>query len=171
MGEQANLPDHLVGFAIYWVKTILGSGNFPGLGLLAGILWAQEELLDSDSDSPPAYDQLAPDQGPFPGALGKVVHPVGVVIGDPRAEPQPWTSARDAAAGNRRYDFIVDRGAQVWWPGDTPTTGAGGGLGYRGRWGPVVTSDPSGRRAGMSFPEFWRSFLLAFADGKAKKIL
>jgi hypothetical protein len=33
-----------------------------------------------------------------------------------------------------------------------------------------VTNDPARRRSGMAFPDFWKSFFLAFADGKAKSI-
>ena len=43
--------------------------------------------------------------------------------------------------------------------------------GYQGRWGPRVESDPFSRRAGMRFPMFWRTFFLALADGKDKKVL
>ena len=56
---------------------------------------------------------------------------------------------------------VVERGSQVWWPGESP------GSGYRGRWGPRVANDPFGRRAGMRFPDFWRMFFLAFAIGKS----
>ena len=56
---------------------------------------------------------------------------------------------------------VVERGRQVWWPGDSP------GSGYRGRWGPRVANDPFGRRAGMRVPDFWRMFFLAFAIGKS----
>jgi hypothetical protein len=31
-----------------------------------------------------------------------------------------------------------------------------------------VQTDPLSRRAGMQFPDFWKMFLLAVADGKTK---
>ena len=54
----------------------------------------------------------------------------------------------DLTIDGRRYDFIVDRSTQPWWPGDFNQGG------YMGRWGPRVETDPFGRRAGMRFPGF-----------------
>ena len=62
-------------------------------------------------------------------------------------------------AVGRKYDFIVNRRDQVWWPSDDGTAG------YRGRWGQRVTSDPLPHRAGVRFPEFWKMFLIALEHG------
>jgi hypothetical protein len=158
-----------IGLYVLLAKMVMAGFQFPGLGHIAGAWWGMQEFLDSDSE-PVNHDQPAPDQGPSPGNLGRVLHPAGLTISEPGAHLQPWKSARDVSVDGRRYDFIVDRARQVWWPGDTPTTGFEGGPGYRGLWGPAVTNDPHRRRSGMAFPDFWKSFFLAFADGKAKSL-
>lgn len=104
----------------------------------------------------PGGDQAAPDVTGGPGNLGKVIYPKSLSVAEPGAELVPW-SADKAAIDQRKYDFIVDRSAQVWWPN------LDGGPGYRGRWGPRVSVDPFDRRAGMRFPEFWRMFFVAYA--------
>ena len=100
---------------------------------------------------PPAGDNAMPDVTGQPGS-NQFVRPKSVppqnVIGA-GTELGTWQST------------VVDRGKQVWWPGDSP------GSGYRGRWGPRVANDPFGRRAGMRFPAFWRMFFLSYAIGKA----
>jgi hypothetical protein len=76
------------------------------------------------------------------------------------ANLQDWLSQQGfVSPDGRRSDFIVDRNSQLWWPGDFQG-------GYQGRWGPRVEADPFDRRAGMKFPTFWRSFFIAFANGK-----
>jgi hypothetical protein len=80
------------------------------------------------------------------------VHPIGTV--PPEASGgrgQPWRSDK-LDLGNRRYDYLVDRDAQIFWAGDPALPG------YPGRWGPPVEADPQPRRAGMRFPKFWRMF-------------
>ena len=74
-----------------------------------------------DDIANPVLDALAPDQGPALGALGIVVHPVGLSITEPGGQLKRWTSERDVQLDSRAYDFVVDRPRQVWWPGDTPT--------------------------------------------------
>ena len=96
---------------------------------------------------------------------GKTVQPAGVTVPDAGRDVQNWTSVRNLTIDGRRYDFIVDRSTQPWWPGDFNQGG------YLGRWGPRVETDPFGRRAGMRFPAFWRLFFLAFANGKASGAL
>jgi hypothetical protein len=83
-----------------------------------------------------------------------VVHPATVNLNDPGAEFVPWSADQGLIIDGRTYDFIVNRENQVWWPSDD------GHSGYRGRWGPRVTNDPLARRAGMRFPEFWRTFFV-----------
>lgn len=72
-----------------------------------------------------------------------------------------WAARQNLSVNGRRYDFIVDRATQVWWPSD------GGETGFRGRWGQQVTSDPLGRRSGPRFPDYVTMFLKALAAGDA----
>jgi len=72
-------------------------------------------------------------------------------------------SKAGATIGGKPYDHLVDRDKQPWWPSDSGLSG------YQGRWGPQVESDPFSRRAGMRFPTFWRTFFLAFVNGKDAK--
>lgn len=146
-------------FSAFVAKTF-GGNLFGPLGFVAGMVWA---LLKGNA---PGYgitpavalgDQPTPDTGPEPGDLGKVVHPTTVTISDAGAQPQPWVANQNVPVGTRRYDLLVDRAIQVWWPSDD------GSSGFRGRWGPRVEGDPVGRRAGMRFPPFWRMFFEAFA--------
>lgn len=157
---------------LFWLKVAVGGWGFGALGALAGLIWG---IVEVEEEGEPfgiqSSDPAADDVGPTLGNLGTVIHPVGVTISDPGAKLEPWTSAQGLQIGTRRYDFLVDRQKQAWWPGDTETGGAGGGPGYRGLFGPAVAHDPNGRRRGMEFPEFWRSFFLALADGKEQKIL
>ena len=74
-------------------------------------------------------------------------------------------SKTGATICGKPYDHLVDHDKQPWWPSDSGLSG------YQGRWGPRVAGDPFGRRAGMRFPTFWRTFFLALADGKDTKVL
>lgn len=108
----------------------------------------------------------APDQTGQPGNW-KVVRPKNVDVPDAGQDVQDWQSAQGLDIGGRRYDFLVDRARQVWWPadpGDHTTS-------YLGRWGSRVIDDPFGRRAGMRFPLFWKMFFLALVKGKAAGVL
>ena len=75
----------------------------------------------------------------------------------------PW-AVKVTSDGDRRYDFMVDRQKQLWWPSYD------GESGFRGRWGPRVEKDPYERRAGMRFPAFWAMFFRALAAGRDAKI-
>jgi hypothetical protein len=81
--------------------------------------------------------------------------PVGKDLGN-------WRSGQGVDVGGRKYDFIVDRDAQIWWPNETQ------GGGYRGLWGPCTVANPYSRRSGMRFPSFWKMFFLAFVTGKTQ---
>jgi hypothetical protein len=170
--EGLNVLDVAGGTAILLAKTIAGLTHFGplgGVGGIAGLWWAIEEI--SNDDSPVAGDIPGPDVGPTPGALGRVVHPAGVTIGDAGALLQPWMCKQGHQADGRTYDFVVDRKRQVWWPGDTPITGYNGGPGYRGLWGPPANGDAGLKRSGRPLPQFWFAFFLALVDGKAKGVL
>jgi hypothetical protein len=141
--------------------------------VIAGLAWGLAELVPTLNvpfgigpfdDDPPAPDLTA-----GPGNLGTVIHPVGMAINDEGAKPQPWIAQQGLEDNNRRYDFLVDRQKQAWWT-ELPSDTGQDAPGQRFLFGPAVTNDPNGRRRGTPFPEFWRSFFLAFADGKEKKL-
>jgi hypothetical protein len=119
--------------------------------------WAQGDLPGSfGGRSTP--DDIPPDAAP--SGAGITVHPNDVTPPGFFTNPQPWRSARDLVIGQRRYDYIVDRATQPWWPSD------GHRSGFRDRWGQRVEDDLLARRAGIRFPDFWRLFLLALEDGR-----
>jgi hypothetical protein len=150
----------------FWAKVFAGGSLLDpvGLGLIGaavGVGLGVPELGFSGpfQAEPSLADQPAPD---VTGAAGnaEVVKPKNVQL------PADGSTYHDWQAGNteingRRYGFVVDRTKQKWWPNDIGTGGA-----YNGRWGPRVNNDPTGRRAGMSFPPFWRMFFLSFAAAK-----
>ena len=109
-------------------------------------------------------DVAPADQAPAAGS-GKTVRPVGLHVPDAGTDVEDWRSAQGVIINNRRYDYLVDRSTQVWWPADD------GHGGYQGRWGQRVETDPLPRRAGMRFPQFWKMFLLAIADGRTTGLL
>ena len=134
-----------------------------------GLVWGIVEYAEANHGlgivgTGPSADNPAPDVAGNPGT-GLVVQPVGVTVPDAGSDVQNWTSAQGLIIDGRRYDFVVDRNTQPWWPGDSNQSG------YLGRWGARVETDPFGRRAGMRFPAFWRIFFLAFANGKTSGAL
>jgi hypothetical protein len=74
---------------------------------------------------------------------------------------------------NKRYDFIVDRLQQQYWPLEpNKDSAAVQPHGYfSGMWGPRVETDPLSRPVGQRFPDFWKMFFLAMADGQANDTL
>ena len=138
---------------------MLGMGP---LGLAAAIAWIAAE-------GGPYFgltvvgtyqDKAAPDEA-APAGSGRTVRPLGLAVPGVGPDLEDWLSAQGEIVDGRRYEFLVDRERQPWWPKDS---GEGG---FRGRWGPRVENDPLGRRAGMRFPRFWQMFFLALAKGKA----
>jgi hypothetical protein len=167
---ETHLADNpLAAQGLLWAKIAAGNGLFGPLGAAAGLVWGIVEYAEANhglnvvgAGSP--ADTPEPDVAATPGT-GKVVRPAGLTVPDAGPDVQDWTSAQGLVIGGMRYDFIVDRSRQPWWPGDFEQGG------YRGRWGARVETDPFGRRAGMRFPAFWRIFFLAFANGKASGAL
>ena len=141
------------------VKVISGYLLGP-VGLAAALIWVSMEEnfggIGTGTYDPPTNPQ--PDEAPLPQALGKVVHPKGLALAEPGAELVEWTCDENVEVAGRKYNFIVDRQTQRWWPSTNLASG------YRGRWGPRVHNDPFDRRAGMRFPSFW----LMFFDGLVK---
>ncbi len=167
---ETHLADNpLAALGLLFAKVVAGAGLLGALGAAAGLVWGLVEYAEADhgfsgvatGHGPPHY---APDVTGNPGS-GKVVQPSGLIVPDAGPDVKDWTSGQGLEIDGRRYDFIVDRGTQLWWPDDFNQRG------YMGRWGPRVETDPFGRRAGMRFPAFWRIFFLAFANGKASGAL
>jgi hypothetical protein len=148
---------------LFWVKIIAGSAVGGALGAAAGLVWAIAEAASSDyglNVVGTAPYQPTPDATGQPGNA-RVVKPKGLAVPDAGANPEEWQSTQGLALDDRRYDFLVDRERQKWWPSEFEMGGA-----FDGRWGPRVDTDPFGRRAGMRFPPFWRMFFLAVENGK-----
>ena len=167
---ETHLADNpLAAEGLFWAKVAAGSTLLGALGAAAGAIWGIVEYAEANHGlnivgTGPTADNPAPDVAGSPGS-GKTVQPAGVTVPDAGGDVQNWTSVQNLTIDGRRYDFIVDRSTQPWWPGDFNQGG------YMGRWGPRVETDPFGRRAGMRFPAFWRLFFLAFANGKASGAL
>jgi hypothetical protein len=167
---ETHLADNpLAAEGLLWAKVIAGNGLLGPLGAAAGLVWGIVEYAEANHGlnvvgTGPTDDTPLPDVVGNPGT-GKTVQPVGLTVPDAGPDVQNWTSAQGLMVDGRRYDFVVDRSKQSWWPGDFNQGG------YLGRWGPRVETDPFGRRAGMRFPAFWRVFFLAFANGKASGAL
>jgi hypothetical protein len=145
----------------------LALGLIPGL--VAGVALTALEGLPLGSgftgaatgSGPP--EKPATDVGAEEGHFGHVVHSKSLALRSidfPNATLVKWAADQSVEIAGRRYDFIVDRPAQIWWPSDD------GKSGYRGRWGPLVVNDPFRRRSGMRFPKFWKMFFVALAKNK-----
>jgi hypothetical protein len=143
------------GPAGFYLKMLVGG---PILGLIWVLAEGSTPILGfpdvTFSDPVPDIDVIAP------AGAGRTVKPAGLDVPDAGPDVNDWLSRQGEESDGRRFDFIVDRDRQVWWPKDF---GAGG---FQGRWGPRVENDPLGRRAGMRFPAFWRMFFLALENGK-----
>jgi hypothetical protein len=161
-----------VGGALAWLVGTLGTGGIAGalLGAAYGWIWALNEAIEPRTTAPsagkPQYDYP-----PEEGVYGDVIHPAGVEPPNAPADPDKrhvWTVKLDKTLGDRNYPFIVDRVStdpnvrQIWWPSDDRKSG------FLGRWGPRVTKDPKGRRAGMVFPDFWKMFFEALAKARSR---
>jgi hypothetical protein len=162
---------------VVWTKALL----FP-----LGLLWAGLEYsIARSARGMPLPGTRTPKQVDRPpdrdasDYFGLIIHPAEVdPLPPPVAPPSPgqpgptkvtWPSSLDDEAkletriGGKLYSLRVDRVSadplvrQVWWPGIE------GRIGYSGRWGPRVATDPYLRRSGMTFPEFWEMFVAAFA--------
>ena len=145
------------------VAKIVAGWSLGPWGFVAGIVSAAiEGLLPTPTgfSGVATGDGAVPDVAPTAGA-GKTIRPAGLAIPDGGPDVQDWTAQRDLTLNGRRYDFIVDRTTQVWWPSD------GGEKGFRGRWGQQVASDVLTRRSGPRFPDYVTMFLKALAAGDA----
>lgn len=157
-----------------WLKSaafnakILTGGAFGPIGAIAGVVAAAAELkhwLDDIPDPFSPTDQPNPDRTAPPSA-GITVRPPGVDVAGVAADRlKDWRAQQNTQIDGRRYDVIVDRATQKWWPSDDGATG------FLGRWGQRVAEDSTGRRAGPTFPDFAAMFLFALADGDHRALL
>ncbi len=150
--EVLDNPDPL----IFLIKALAG----PVGWIAAGIELAQNGAVETGLSGTP---DRVPDDTATAG--GVTVHPANVAPRNDWTKPQGWRAAQAQVVNGRQYDFIVDRAAQPFWPHDN------GRSGFRGRWGPRVEGDRLPRRAGMRFPDFWKLFLVAVADGRSRNLL
>ncbi len=136
------------------------------VGLVAGIIEGIPKVgspFGADGTPPfvpPPTDPPNPDAAPATAEQGITVRPRGLAIDDVTDRLFDWVSDQGVQSpSGRRYDFVVDRATQVWWPSDDGTKG------FRGRWGQRVATDPVPHRAGVKFPEFWKMMLTALEQG------
>ncbi|WP_442499044.1 hypothetical protein [Methylobacter sp. sgz302048] len=170
--ESYNSPESALADLLIAILKLANAGALFGpLGLPVGIIATALEKPDVIPHQPfgAAPDNTGrPDETGQLGDSGLVIKPPSVAIaGAPNV--QDWRSQQNLELDGRRYDFLVDHQTQHWWPfqlgsSDTAPPRA---FALGGRWGPLVEIDPSGRRAGMTFPPFHRMFFLAFAQAKA----
>lgn len=158
-----------------WAETaaiLIAKMGFGPVGWVYAAIEA-EQALDHHGPQwfPPPYprDTVYPD----PGA-GLAIKPQDVIVPDVGvAQYVNWRSRDRLFINNKRYDFIVDRMQQQYWPPEPNTDAASvqpqGS--FSGRWGPRVENDPLSRRVGQRFPDFWKMFFLAIADGQANDTL
>jgi hypothetical protein len=153
---------------LFLAKMVGGGLAFPPEGLLIGYVAAIVEAIIATSDDPEAPDDPSdvfnPDQAPTAGA-GLTLRPAGLELPDAGDAPTDWRTREGLSANGRMYGFLVDRTTQAWWPSDDRQSG------FLGRWGQRVTSDSLPRRCGPAFPDYWKMFLYALADGDARGLL
>ncbi|MEO6395676.1 MAG: hypothetical protein ABIO40_07165, partial [Devosia sp.] len=96
---------------------------------------------------------------------GMTIRPKGVTVAGAGAPStvEEWQVQQNLRIDRRRYDYLVDRDVQRWWPNDDLETG------YRGRWGQRVTADFLPRRSGPRFPDYLKMFFHALAAGDVDK--
>lgn len=137
---------------------IVAGGFALPVGAVAGLTWAIAELASMGSDDSSTSDKGSNDEVAPEGA-GRVIHPAGMQVPPTWTDHQPWRSAQNVTIDGRRYDMLVDRSKQQWWPAAESIGG------YEGLWGPRVETDAADNRAGKRFPPFWTMFFLALEDG------
>jgi hypothetical protein len=180
-GELPGKPPDVPSDAVLITKVLGGmlaglKGGLPGavIGLVSGTAWALSESANSSFGSTPPGPTPPSDFAGDPGIedLGNIIKPSSVTL-NPGATPASvadWNVSPFATPDGRNYGFVVDRSQQLWWvPRPTPSPGSNNNpsvlnpVGFTGRWGPRVTSDPNNRRAGMKCPDFLLMFLEAVA--------
>ncbi|MDO0973860.1 hypothetical protein [Mycolicibacterium frederiksbergense] len=132
------------------------------VGWAAAIIEMVEGMGSFGAASPDA-DRPIPDRLPASVAQSIVVRPSSVTVPAATGRVETWRNQQNLEINGRRYDFLVDRENQVWWPHDDNERG------FRGRWGQRVSSDPISRQCGPPFPNYVGMFLGALEDGVTRK--
>lgn len=148
------------------VAKLLAGGllNAFGVGLIAAWVELVGSAGGNSLGNEGAGDPPNPDLAPAAGE-GRTVKPAGLAVTDEGSDVQEWRSQEALVLNGKTYGFVVDRASQVWWPSDDLQDG------FRGRWGQRVIDDPAPRRCGPKFPEYWKMFLTALADGDSTGML
>jgi hypothetical protein len=154
-GAATSTPGQDEDIGMIAIKVLL-SIAFPPL-----IPWAiSEDIWSTFGDATPALDPDRTPEDETGGPLfGLILKPAGLALPEEASaqRTEDWPTAMPEPADRPRYDFVVDRETQAWWPP------RGASPGYAGRWGPRVTNDPKTRRSGMRCPAFALLFLEAIA--------
>jgi hypothetical protein len=123
--------------------------------------WATgEDIWGTFGEFIPAIDPNRKPQDETGGPLfGLILRPAGLFVPEQASaqRTEDWQTKMPGLTDKPRFDFIVDRETQLWWPPRDASRG------YAGRWGPRVTNDPKTRRSGMRCPSFALLFLEAIA--------
>jgi hypothetical protein len=154
-GEAVNDPGYTIPTGILIAKTLLAL-YWPPAEIWLGIEISSQHF----GESAPAIDpNRAPQDETGGPTFGLILRSGGLYVPEQAGalRTEDWPTRMPDPTDNPRYDFIVDRDTQPWWPP------RGSIKGYAGRWGPRVTNDPKSRRAGMSCPAFALMFLEAIA--------
>lgn len=155
--------DHkfLKGLGAFFAKVMGGFLLGGPVGEIAGVVAAAAEGYypsPSGLDVVGTGDSPDPDKVPTAGS-GMTIRPKGVNVASAGSDVEDWAVQQNLRINRRRYDYIVDRNTQHWWPRDDGETG------FRGRWGQRVTADFIPRRAGPKFPNHAQMFLMAMSMG------
>lgn len=155
-GEEVVIPGEPGDEPSVWV--IILKGLIP---LGAGGVWLSYEYTFGSPDT--IIPALQPNKKPLDETggpnFGLILRPAALQLAEASfaTDTKDWPTKQSAPRDRPKYDFLVDRREQVWWPP------RGDSVGYAGRWGPRVTNDPKARRAGMRCPQFPLMMLEAVA--------
>jgi hypothetical protein len=153
-GEEVNIPGKDADIGLLIVVGILTFGVS---------LWTTHTGYSSFGEQFPALEPNRMPQDETGGPLfGLILRPGGLFVPESTSAQttEDWQTKLPAPTDKPRFDFIVDRETQLWWPPRGTSTG------YAGRWGPRVTNDPKQRRSGMRCPPF----ALLFLEGVARLV-
>lgn len=135
-----------------------GFFGFAWVGLVAGIVEAISDGLQPFGSDPstPTPSPVNPEQTP-PAGEAVTIKPKGIAVAGSGVVIHEWAVQQGLNIGGRTYDYVVDRGSQIFWPLDDVKSN------FRGRWGQHVTNDILDRRNGPHFLQYWKMFLTAMA--------
>jgi hypothetical protein len=168
-GEEVIIPGHPGTSSEISIAKIVAATSIFGklggalIGFTVGLVWASIEGLANMSTFSGVNLAMKPDRKPKDEAggpdFGLILRPENLSIPERTSANrlENWPTKMPSSKDNPRFEFIVDRDTQPWWPPRSKS------VGYSGRWGPRVTNDPKDRRTGMRCPSFPIAFLEAIA--------